>query len=94
MNAPTETVARPGLDADKPPMWKAYAASSIGIEMALYVIIGYFAGGWVDSKLGTPPLFMMLLVIVGVAFGIFVMIRASRAAWGIKSADAASKGQR
>lgn len=46
------------------------------------VIIGYGAGWWLDSKLGTRPWLAVILTLVGLAAGIYefasVLIQASR----------------
>jgi ATP synthase protein I len=53
--------------------WKEYgqglrstiSASTVGLELALSVGLGYFIGDWLDDWLGTEPYLMLALVIVG-----------------------------
>jgi F0F1-type ATP synthase assembly protein I len=49
--------------------------SSVGIELALSVLLGLFAGRWLDGKLGTSPWLMILLLCVGFAAGLRSLMR-------------------
>ncbi len=49
--------------------------SSVGIEFALSVLIGVFAGRWLDGKLGTSPWLMIVLLCVGFAAGLRSLMR-------------------
>lgn len=42
---------------------------AVGIELALSIIIGVFAGRWLDRKVDTEPLFTIVGLILGVAAG-------------------------
>ena len=48
---------------------------TLGIQLALGVVILFFAGRWLDEKLGTSPWLMLAGVFIGSAGGIikFVM---------------------
>jgi ATP synthase protein I len=55
--------------------------SSVGIEMAVSVVIGLFGGQWIDRKLDTEPLFLLVGVLIGSA-------AAGKAVWrAVKKAD-------
>ncbi len=55
--------------------------SSVGIEMAISVVIGLFGGQWLDRKFGTEPLFLLIGVLVCCA-------AAGKAVWAaVKKAD-------
>ena len=55
--------------------------TSVGIEMAVSVVIGLFAGQWLDRKAGTEPLFLILCLLIGCA-------AAGKAVWrAVKRAD-------
>ena len=41
-------------------------ASQFGITLALSVVLGFFAGQWLDDHLKTSPLF----ILIGVLFGL------------------------
>lgn len=45
---------------------EASKVAALGIEMGLAVVIGLFAGRWLDTQLGTAP----LLLFLGLAFGL------------------------
>ena len=44
--------------------------SSIGVEMAVFLVLGVKAGQWADARLGTQ-----FMTLVGVAFGLFAGFR-------------------
>ena len=66
---------------ERPPSWKAFMASGVGLELGIYVIGGFFLGRWLDGLLGTDPALMLTFVLFGVVIGIISMIRATRNAW-------------
>ena len=45
------------------------AFSWIGITLAIIVALGFFSGAWLDKKLNTAPLFIIIFVLGGVALG-------------------------
>ena len=52
--------------------------AGIGIQFALSVVVFAFLGVWIDKKLGTSPLFVLLLVLGGSGLGFWSMIRKAR----------------
>lgn len=46
-----------------------------GFELAGCILLGLFAGQWLDKKLGTAPWLLILGVFIGAAAGIFNMYR-------------------
>lgn len=46
-----------------------------GFELAGCILLGLFAGQWVDKRLGTAPWLLILGVFIGAAAGIFSMLR-------------------
>ena len=46
--------------------YRQLSASSVGIELAVAVLLGVFFGRWLDGKLGTTP--WMMLVFLGLGF--------------------------
>jgi ATP synthase protein I len=67
---------------------KAYeglAASAIGLELGVSVIIGLLFGRWLDQRFGTEPWLMILFVAFGFAAGIRAVVR------GVRRADAAAR---
>lgn len=45
--------------------------SQLGFTIAMPIVLGALAGRWIDSKLGTGMTFMIVLLITGVAAGIY-----------------------
>ena len=54
-------------------MGEGYALLSVGITFALTVAGFVLLGVWLDRKLGTTPLFIVIGALVGVALGGFWM---------------------
>ncbi len=48
--------------------FQTLSATSIGIELAVAVVLGLFLGMWLDKQLGTTP--GMMLVWLGIGFGV------------------------
>ncbi len=46
-----------------------------GFELAGCILLGLFAGQWIDKRLGTAPWLLILGVFIGAAAGIFNMYR-------------------
>ena len=56
--------------------WKAAGgAGTIGLEVILSVLVGFFGGRWLDDKLHTHP----YLAIAGFVFGIAAAVNANPA---------------
>lgn len=49
--------------------------SLLGADMAIPVVGGYFVGTWLDGKAGTSPLFLVLAILLGMAVGIYAIIK-------------------
>lgn len=62
-----------GTGADKVPSVSTYAG--VGIQFAIAVVLFAFAGIWLDRKLGTSPLFVLLGVFVGAGAAFYSMYR-------------------
>ncbi|QGG47100.1 AtpZ/AtpI family protein [Heliorestis convoluta] len=45
--------------------------SSIGVELAVAVYLGFAAGRYGDSRLGTDPWLMLIGVLLGIVIGFF-----------------------
>jgi ATP synthase protein I len=63
------------------------SASSVGLEMGISVLLGVLAGLWIDSKLGTSPLFMLVFIVLGLIAGFRGVIRAMKRADRAAAAD-------
>jgi ATP synthase protein I len=69
------------------PIWRL---SSIGIEMAVAVFVGFLMGHFLDKWLHTDPWLMIVFLLLGVVAGFKGMIAAAREA----SADASRRAAR
>ena len=47
----------------------------IGIEFVVAILLCFFAGRWLDGKLGTEPILMLVGAFVGIASGFYSFIR-------------------
>jgi len=46
------------------------SASSVGLEMAIAVLLGIGFGHWLDGRLGTSPVMMLVFLCFGFAAGL------------------------
>lgn len=77
--AATAAAASPAASRGKR-FYNVLSASSVGLEMGLSVVIAVLFGIWLDGKLGTAPLMMLLWLGVGFAAGFRGVLRAVRRA--------------
>lgn len=47
----------------------------MGLQFALSILLFVYAGQWVDRKLGTTPLFLVLGAFIGAGAGFYSMYR-------------------
>ena len=48
---------------------------TLGLQLAITVVVFFFLGQWVDRKLGTEPWFMLVGLVMGVAGGFVKFFR-------------------
>jgi ATP synthase protein I len=53
----------------------AGAAAGMGLQFAVSVVLFLLAGQWLDNKLGTAPLFLMVFVFVGAGASFYSIYR-------------------
>ena len=56
----------------------AFRLTGIGFYIAACILIGILAGLWLDNKVGTTPLFILLGALLGLGlalFGVYRMVR-------------------
>ncbi|HOB29064.1 MAG: AtpZ/AtpI family protein [Dethiobacteria bacterium] len=46
-------------------------ALSYGLTMILAIFLGFYGGDWLDRRLGTSPIFMLLGIFLGVGAGFY-----------------------
>ncbi|MFI5308261.1 MAG: AtpZ/AtpI family protein [Polyangiales bacterium] len=67
------------LGPDSGKQLKAFARfGSLGIELALSVVVGMLGGRWLDGKLSTAPWLMLLGLVLGVIAGFRSLYRSLR----------------
>lgn len=67
------------LGPDSGKQLKAFArVGSLGIELALSVVVGMLGGRWLDGKLSTAPWLMLLGLVLGVIAGFRSIYRSLR----------------
>ena len=52
--------------------------SSVGLELAFSILLGYLAGDWLDGWLGTGPWLTLVMIGVGTGAGFLSLFRALR----------------
>ncbi|WP_459501995.1 AtpZ/AtpI family protein [Bacillus sp. C1] len=58
---------------------KAYALmTGILAQLVGSILVGIFGGQWIDSKVGTFPVFLIIGLLLGLGTGIYAMIRLIR----------------
>jgi ATP synthase protein I len=67
-----------GRAPDRSPSVSTYAG--VGIQFAIAIVLFAFIGVWLDGRLGTSPLFVLLGVLLGAAGAFYSMYRKLMAA--------------
>lgn len=49
--------------------------SIISFDLAVPVIAGVFAGRWLDGKLSSEPLFLVVGILLGLVAGVFAVVK-------------------
>lgn len=55
--------------------YQTLSATSVGIELAVAVVMGLFFGMWLDKKLGIAPAMMITWLLIGFAAGMRAVFR-------------------
>jgi len=71
---------RPSGPARRNPAPSPAAFAGFGIQLAVSIVALMYLGKWLDGKLGTSPLLLIIGVFVGAAVGIYNMYHALTAA--------------
>ncbi len=80
-NASSRAVQRLTADADRGAKGAAGSGTPVavyaglGVQFALSILVFLFLGQWLDRKLGTSPLLLILGVFLGAAAGFYSMYR-------------------
>ena len=57
---------------------QAGQAGAVGIEVFLAILVGYYAGHWLDAKLDTSPWFTYFLGLAGVGAAVKALVRITK----------------
>ena len=63
---------------EQDPLIGASRYAALGFEFAGIVVAGVLVGYWIDGRLGTPPLFTLLLTLGGMGGALYRLL------WGLK----------
>jgi ATP synthase protein I len=55
--------------------YQTLSATSVGIELAIAVVLGLFFGMWLDKQLGIAPAMMITWLLIGFAAGLRAVFR-------------------
>lgn len=59
--------------------FKAMALTSLIVsQLAGSILVGIFAGRWLDHQWGTDPIFLIVGLLIGLAAGVYSMLRSIR----------------
>lgn len=70
----------PDPKGPKPPGSPLGAAMSLGMELAVSMVLGVLAGRWADARLGTAPVMLLVGVAVGFGAGLYLLVRGAKQA--------------
>lgn len=56
-------------DDDRSALKNVALISQVGISMASPILLGVFIGQWIDKKVGTEGIFMLIFIFLGVGGG-------------------------
>lgn len=57
------------------PLQKAFRAYSAVIEMTAVIVGGVFLGAYIDKRLGTSPLMLMIFILASFGLGVIHLVR-------------------
>ncbi len=74
------------------PVVQAIAVTTtIGTELAIATVLGFYIGRFIDNKLDTEPIFLVIFILLGLGVGIFGIVNTLNAFF---KNDNGSKGRR
>ena len=74
--APRRRDGMPLIDREQ--MKLAGRVGSVGIELVIAMLIGWYGGRWLDEKLGTSKTFALIGLLLGIAAGFRSLFRLSK----------------
>lgn len=70
----------PGTNFGPSGAGSAASFAGLGVQLLVFILLFLYLGQWLDKKLGTDPLLLIVGVFVGAALGIYNMYHALTAA--------------
>jgi F0F1-type ATP synthase assembly protein I len=61
--------------------YQTWKLASVGIELGISVVLGWFVGRWADGKLHTTPWLMIAGVVLGFAAGLRSLVKTALSAF-------------
>ena len=61
--------------SNRPPGQSPMAFASLGLELVVTVVLLTYGGYWLDDRLGTLPVFVLIGVFLGMAVGFYNVFR-------------------
>lgn len=56
----------------------------VGVATVVFILIGLFAGRWIDGRLSTSPTFTLLFIFLGMGVGLWSVYRLTM--WALQAA--------
>lgn len=78
MDEPQRTPTKPAKVRNTKKLLDASELSAVGIEMVIAVAIGAYAGWWVDQKLASSPIGVLIGLALGIGAAVKALIRVNR----------------
>jgi ATP synthase protein I len=73
--------------------WRMLQYTSVGIEMGVATLIGWWIGSWLDKEFDTYPWLSLVFLLIGVAAGFKGLFRAAKQSMREVAEEEAAQGQ-
>jgi F0F1-type ATP synthase assembly protein I len=73
-----------------------FLIAGLGVEFALIMALGCFAGRWLDNKFGSSPVFLLVCCVLAFALAVYLLVKSAKATVEKKPAQTnkETKGQK
>ena len=72
---PPEGGSQAGKEGGNPGLGAAGGYAGLGLQLTLSILLFLYAGQWLDRRLGTAPVFLIIGVFVGAGAGFYAIYR-------------------
>ncbi len=73
--APAARLGEPSSAAARPAGTSGLVYAGLGFQFAVSLVVFYYLGQWLDQRLGTAPVFLLVCVLVGSGAAFYAMYR-------------------